>query len=162
MRAVSISVLRAGVGVDGDAHSGAEVQHLSLVVRHPTQPNLRQVHLIHEELFADLAEKGFVVAPGQIGENITTSGIDLLSLLRNSTLTIRDAVIQVTGLRNPCKQLDKYQTGLMNALRDRDAQGKWVRKAGVMGAVLEGGQVLPGDAITVSMPPEPHLALEVV
>lgn len=72
--------LIAGDGVEGDAHCGKTVQHRSRVKADPTQPNLRQVHLIHSELFEELKEQGFDVAAADLGENITTRGIDLLSL----------------------------------------------------------------------------------
>jgi len=123
--------LRAGLGVDGDAHCGATVKHRSRVARDPTQPNLRQVHLIHAELFEELQARGYTVMPGDLGENITTRGIDLLALPTGTRLHIgREAVVEVTGLRNPCVQLDKFQQGLMAAVLDRDANGALVRKAG--------------------------------
>lgn len=153
--AASITLL-AGLGVKGDAHAGATVKHRSRVARDPSQPNLRQVHLIHAELFDELAGKGFAVAPGDIGENIATRGIDLLALPTGARLTIGPAVIEVTGLRNPCHQLNLFQPGLMDAVLDRDADGGLVRKAGVMGVVLAGGEVRPGDAIEVALPPPPH------
>ncbi|GAB2178997.1 MOSC domain-containing protein [Dongia sp. agr-C8] len=152
--------LIAGQGVEGDAHSGATVKHRSRVRVDPTQPNLRQVHLVHAELHEELNAAGFRVHPGDIGENITTRGIDLLGLPTGSVLRIgRTAVIRVTGLRNPCTQLDGFQQGLTAAVLDRDAEGRLVRKAGVMSVVLEGGEVVPGDSITVELPPEPHLPL---
>jgi MOSC domain-containing protein YiiM len=152
--------LIAGQGVEGDAHSGETVKHRSRVRVDPTQPNLRQVHLVHAELHDELAAAGFKVHPGDIGENITTRGIDLLGLPTGSLLRIgATAVIRITGLRNPCTQLDKFQQGLTAAVLDRDAEGRVVRKAGVMSVVLAGGEVVPGDPITVELPPQPHLPL---
>ncbi len=153
--------LRAGLGVEGDAHMGVTVRHRSRVAQDPTQPNLRQVHLIHSELFQELSAAGFGVAAGDLGENITTHGIDLLGLPTGTLLHIGDtAVVRLTGLRNPCVQLDTFQPGLMAATLDRDAEGNLVRKAGVMGVVVQDGAVRPGDAITITLPPEPHIRLE--
>ena len=155
--------LLAGMGVEGDVHSGAKVQHLSRVARDAEQPNLRQVHLIHAELHDELAADGFSVSPGQMGENVTTRGIDLLALPAGARLHLGgEAVVEVTGLRNPCKQLDGIQPGLMAATLDRDADGELVRKAGVMGVVSSGGDVRPGDEIRVELPPAPHQSLEPV
>jgi MOSC domain-containing protein YiiM len=153
--------LLAGLGVEGDAHLGVTVKHRSRVAADPTQPNLRQIHLIHAELFDELSHKGFTVAVGEMGENVTTSGIDLLNLPRRTLLHLgREAVVEVTGLRNPCKQLDDFLPGLMRAVLDRDADGGLVRKAGIMGVVRAGGWVRPGDPIHVEVPPEPHEKLE--
>ncbi|MBC3759883.1 MOSC domain-containing protein [Hyunsoonleella sp. SJ7] len=153
--------LLKGLGVDGDAHSGTKVKHRSRVSKDPNQPNLRQVHLIHSELFDELKEKGFDIKEGEIGENITTKGIELLRLPIDSVLSIGDeAKILVTGLRNPCKQLDSLKQGLMKAVLDRDDKGNLIRKAGIMGVVLEGGEVKTGDEITVKLPEEPHIKLE--
>lgn len=150
-----------GIGVEGDIHSGALVRHLSRVAQDPTQPNLRQVHLIHAELFAELAEQGFSMEPGQLGENITTSGVDLLGLPLNTELHIgSSSVVRVTGLRNPCAQLDRFAPGLMTAVLDRAADGTLLRKAGIMGTVLVGGVVRRGDSIRVALPATPHQALE--
>jgi MOSC domain-containing protein YiiM len=155
--------LMAGLGVEGDAHQGTTVKHRSRVARDPTQPNLRQVHLIHAELHDELRKKGFEVKPGQMGENITTSGVDLLGLAAGTRLHIGDtAIVEVTGLRNPCAQLDKIQPGLMAAALDRDAEGHLVRKAGIMGIVLATGEVRPGDPIRTEPPPLPHQPLAVV
>ena len=155
--------LLAGLGVEGDAHMGETVKHRSRVARDPTQPNLRQVHLIHAELHDELRAAGFNVSPGAMGENITTRGIDLLGLPTGARLHIGPtAVVEVTGLRNPCAQLDGLQKGLMAAVLDRDEQGNLVRKAGIMGIVLEGGEGRPGDPIRVELPPEPHRRLELV
>ena len=142
--------LVAGLGVEGDAHFGATVQHLSRVRRDPTQPNLRQVHLIHRELFEEV---GAEVAPGELGENITTEGIDLLGLPRGTVLRLgTDAVVEVTGLRNPCLQIDRFEPGLLKQVVGTDADGHTIRKAGVMGVVLAGGAVKPGDTIAVELP----------
>ena len=150
-----------GLGVEGDAHMGEKVKHRSRVAKDPNQPNLRQVHLIHAELFEELAKKGFQVSNGQMGENITTYGIDLLSLPKDSILYIgSSAKVQVTGLRNPCKQIDSIQNGLMQAVLDKDESGNLIRKSGIMGIVLEGGAVKPNDEITVVLPSEPHIKLD--
>ena len=155
--------LVTGLGVEGDAHKGVTVKHRSRVARDPTQPNLRQVHLIHSELFDELRREGFEVAPGELGENVTTSGLDLLSLPAGARLRLGErAVVELTGLRNPCAQLDRFQSGLLGAVLTRDACGELVRKTGVMGIVLEGGEVRAGDAIEVELPALPHRALEVV
>jgi MOSC domain-containing protein YiiM len=142
-------VLVEGLGVQGDAHSGRTVKHRSRVARDPSQPNLRQVHLLHAELFDGLMDAGFAVWPGDMGENITTRGIDLLALSTGARLRVGEAVVEVTGLRNPCSQIDRFQQGLTAAVLGRDAQGGLVRKAGVMGIVVSGGAVRPGDAIDV-------------
>jgi len=153
--------LLAGLGVEGDAHLGVTVRHRSRVRQDPTQPNLRQVHLLHGELHDELMAKGFRVAPGVMGENVTTCGLDLLGLPCGTRLRLgTEAVVEVTGLRNPCKQLDDYQAGLLAAVLDRDAAGNLVRKAGIMGVVLAGGQVRTGDSIWVELPPQPHQRLE--
>jgi len=152
-----------GQGVQGDAHAGETVKHRSRVKLDPTQPNLRQIHLLHEELFEELSAQGFPVGPGALGENITTNGINLLGLPRGTILKIgSDAIVEVTGLRNPCKQLDAYQQGLMAALRPRDEMGIEVLKAGIMGIVIHGGAVKSGDVIQVLIPSEPHEQLECV
>ena len=157
--AMSIRLLK-GLGVDGDAHMGETVKHRSRVARDPTQPNLRQVHLIHEELFDELAPKSFVVRPGEMGENVTTRGIDLLGLPTGARLHLGDsAVVQVTGLRNPCIQIDRFQKCLMAATLDKDADGNLIRKAGVMSIVLAEGDVRPGDPIRVELPDGPHKPL---
>ena len=153
--------LLKGLGVEGDAHMGKKVKHRSRVAKDPTQPNLRQVHLIHSELFDELSEKGFKVRDGEMGENITTSGIDLLNLPQGTKLRIGKSVqIEVTGLRNPCKQLDTLQVGLMKALLDKAEDGSLIRKAGIMGIVLEGGEINGGDEIIVEFPPSPLKKLE--
>ena len=155
--------LLAGLGVAGDAHQGETVKHRSRVKRDPTQPNLRQVHLIHAELQDELRAAGFAIAPGQMGENVTTRGIDVLDLPVGTRLRLGEtATVEVTGLRNPCAQLDGVAAGLMAATLDRDEDGALVRKAGVMAVVLIAGDVRPGDPIVVETPPEPHQRLEPV
>jgi MOSC domain-containing protein YiiM len=153
--------LLAGLGVAGDAHAGKTVQHRSRVAADPTQPNLRQVHLIHAELHEELQAQGFQVGPGDMGENITTHGLDVLRLPRGTHLRLGpQAVVEITGLRNPCAQLNAFQPGLMQAVLGRDEQGNLIRKAGIMGVVLVGGEVRPEDEIQVQLPPLPHLPLE--
>lgn len=153
--------LLAGLGVEGDAHMGVTVKHRSRVAIAPNQPNLRQVHLIHAELHDELRTKEFNILAGEMGENMTTRGIDLLTLPVGTRLHVgRDAVIEITGLRNPCAQLNGIQTGLMAAVLDKDAHGKLVRKAGVMAVVLVGGEVQPSDPIRVELPPKPHQKLD--
>jgi MOSC domain-containing protein YiiM len=152
--------LLAGLGVEGDVHAGTTVKHRSRVARDPTRPNLRQVHLIHSELHAELRAGNFVVSPGEMGENVTTSGVDLLALPARTRLHLGEAaVVEVTGLRNPCVQLDGIQPGLMAATLARDGCGELIRKAGVMAVVVAGGRVRPGDPIRVEPPPGPHRAL---
>lgn len=152
--------LLAGLGVEGDAHQGARVQHLFRMRQNPDQPNLRQVHLMQAELHDELRAAGFAVAAGDLGENMTTRGIDLLALPTGARLHIGNtAVLEVTGLRNPCAQLDKFQQGLMAAVLDRDADGRLVRKSGIMAIVLTGGEVYAGDAIAIELPAGPQQAL---
>jgi MOSC domain-containing protein YiiM len=152
--------LLVGLGVEGDAHSGATVKHRSRVARDPSQPNLRQVHLVHAELHETLQQQGFAVSAGQMGENVTTRGVDLLGLPTGTRLCLGDtAIVEVTGLRNPCAQLDRIQPGLMGATLDRASDGSLIRKAGIMGVVLTGGEVRPGDPIRVELPPDPHRPL---
>jgi MOSC domain-containing protein YiiM len=155
--------LVAGLGVEGDAHAGATVKHRSRVRRDPTAPNLRQVHLVHAELFDELRPAGFDLAPGRMGENVTTRGLDLLALPTGARLRLgAAAVVEVTGLRDPCAQLDGLAPGLMKGCLARDAEGGLVRKAGVMAVVLAGGDVAPGDPIEVELPAAPHRPLVVV
>jgi MOSC domain-containing protein YiiM len=155
--------LLAGLGVEGDAHAGVTVKHRSRVARDPSAPNLRQVHLIHEELFADVAAHGFDVRPGDLGENVTTAGVDLLGLPTGTLLYLGpDAVVEVTGLRNPCAQIEAFRPGLLKRVVRRAADGQLVRLAGVMGVVRVGGEVHPGDPIRVDLPTGPHTALEPV
>lgn len=159
---MNIRLLR-GLGVAGDAHMGETVKHRSRVRKDPTQPNLRQVHLIHAELFDELRDKGFAVQPADLGENITTEGVDLLALPTGARLHLGDsAVVEITGLRNPCVQIDNFQKGLMAATLDRDAEGNLVRKAGVMSIVIADGDVRPGDSIRVELPAAPQHPLQPV
>ena len=152
--------LAAGLGVDGDAHAGETVKHRSRVARDPAQPNLRQVHLLHAELHDELRAQGFDLAPGEMGENVTTRGVDLLALPAGTRLRLgAAAVVEITGLRNPCRQLDGLRPGLMAATLARDQDGGLVRKAGVMAIVVAGGEVRPGDPIAVELPAPPHRAL---
>ncbi|MFG2644960.1 MOSC domain-containing protein [Streptomyces sp. NPDC048370] len=155
--------LLAGLGVEGDVHAGVTVKHRSRVAQDPTVPNLRQVHLIHAELFDEVLGAGFEVAPGALGENITTRGVDLLGLPTGTRLHLgAEAVVEVTGLRNPCAQIDNYRHGLLKQVLGRDEDGQIVRKAGIMSVVLTGGEVRPGDPIRVELPAEPHRPLEKV
>ncbi|WP_206518008.1 MOSC domain-containing protein [Rhodococcus sp. X156] len=156
--------LLAGLGVDGDAHAGATVQHRWAASRTPTAPNLRQVHLLQAELHDELRAEGFEVAPGALGENVTTRGVDLLALPTGTRLSLgAESVVELTGLRNPCVLIDRFQPGLRRAVSDRDHRGRIVRrKAGVMAVVLVGGQVQPGDPVVVELPAPPHRPLRLV
>ncbi len=150
--ALSIRLI-AGQGVDGDAHSGARVQHRSRARFNPSLPNLRQVHLLQAELLEELNAAGFPLTPVQMGENVTTAGLDLLALPEGTRLRLgSDAVVELTGLRNPCIQLERMMPGLMAACLGRDADGGLIRKAGVMAVVLTGGEVRAGDAIMIELP----------
>jgi MOSC domain-containing protein YiiM len=149
-----------GIGVEGDAHAGRTVQHLYNKARHPDRPNLCQVHLIHAELFEVLAAKGFSVNPGELGENITTRGIDLLHLPEGTVLTIGEALIRITGLRSPCSQIDRFRPGLMSHLIEDARNRRYL--CGVMGTVESGGTVRPGDAISMTLPRGDHRRLPVV
>lgn len=161
-RHVSVRLV-PGLGIEGDAHAGATVQHLSRLANDRTAPNLRQVHLIHAELFDELADRGFDILPGDMGENVTTRGIDLLALSCGTRLRLgEDAVIEVTGLRNPCRQLDEFAPGLMAATLDRAVDGSLIRKAGIMAVVIEGGEVRLGDPISVAFRPQSYCPLEPV
>lgn len=152
-----------GQGVAGDAHAGSTVKHRSRVSRDPSAPNLRQVHLLQSELFDTLVEEGFAVFPGDMGENVTTRGIDLLALPTGTRLRLGHQVdLEVTGLRNPCSQIDRFQPGLTGAVLERDAFGVIVRKAGIMTVVRGGGVARPGDTVLVQLPPVPHRRLEPV
>src|SRR6202790_4062221 len=152
--------LLTGLGVAGDAHMGATVKHRSRARKDPTQPNLRQVHLIDAELCVALRTKGFVVGPGELGENITTSGINLLALPTGSRLHLgASAVIEITGLRNPCIQVDQFQQGLMAATLEKRADGHLIRKAGIMSIVISDGDGRPRAGTPVEMPAAPHRAL---
>jgi MOSC domain-containing protein YiiM len=149
-----------GLGVEGDAHYGSTVKHRSRVAQNPNQPNLRQVHLIHNELFQEVADR-FTIEPGQMGENITTVGINLLELPTDTILYIgKSAIVKVTGLRNPCAQIDNFKPGLLKAVLDKDADDNLIRKAGIMGIILQSGEVKPGDAIRVELPTKPFKKLE--
>ena len=153
--------LLAGLGVEGDAHCGVTVKHRSRLAQYPNQPNLRQVHLIHAELHDELNSAGFLISPGQMGENITTRGIDLLALPTGTRLHIgAAAIVEVTGMRNPCPQLDRFQPGLMAAVLGRDEEGEVVRKAGIMGIVQRSGEISVGNSIEVELPNEPYRRLE--
>ena len=155
--------LLTGLGVEGDAHMGETVKHRSRVAQDPTQPNLRQVHLIHSELHQELSASGFSIQPGQMGENITTIGLDLLGMPKGAQLLIGEtAVLEVTGLRNPCHQLEGIQEGLMKAVLDRDEHNNLIRKAGIMAIVIHGGIIRTGDPITVKLPKKPYVALDKV
>ena len=149
-----------GLGIEGDAHAGATVKHRYQAVREPEAPNLRQVHLIHSELHDALLAQGFSIGTGDMGENITTRGLDLLALPTGARLRIgASAVVEVTGLRNPCHQLNAFRPGLMEATLERTPDGALIRKAGVMGVVLASGVVRPGDIIVVEAPDGPHRPL---
>ena len=155
--------LIAGVGVEGDAHAGETVKHRYLVGKNPDKPNLRQVHLIQSELLDELNSTGFSVDPGQLGENITTRGIDLPSLPRQTKLCIgAEVIVELTALRNPCVQIDEFQEGLLKQTIHKDDKGNPSLKGGVMGVVLVGGTILPGDSIVVNLPAKPFNSLEYV
>jgi MOSC domain-containing protein YiiM len=155
--------LVAGLGVAGDVHRGATVKHRSRVRRDPTQPNLRQVHLMHAELHDELNAKGFEVGAGQLGENVTTRGVDLLGLPTGTRLHLGPhAVVEVTGLRNPCPQIEAFREGLLKEVVGRDGNGDVVRRAGIMSVVLVGGEVRPGDEVRVELPGGPHTPLRPV
>lgn len=153
--------LLAGLGVEGDAHMGKTVKHWSRVALDPTQPNLRQVHFIQNELFTELKQQGFTVKAGDLGENITTQDIDLLALPKNTLLHIGDhAIIKVTGLRNPCAQIDQFQKGLLKAVLGFNLDGSIIRKAGIMGIIISGGLAKAGDKINITRPPKPYEKLD--
>ena len=158
MRRHAITLLE-GLGVDGDAHCGVTVQHRSRIAANPSQPNLRQVHLMHAELLDELNRSGFDVQPGQLGENITTTGVDLLGLPVGARLHIGSACVVLTGLRNPCQQINNFRPGLLKQVLRTDDAGQAVRLAGVMAVVARGGPVAAGDPIRVELPVEPHFAL---
>ena len=156
-------VLVAGHGIDGDAHAGATVRRRSRFRGTWVEPNVRQVHLIQRELFDELAVEGHEVAPGELGENVTTAGVDLLDLPLGTRIRLGDAAeVELTGLRNPCVQIERFQPGLMKRLIRRDGKGATHRRAGVMAIVVADGVVRPGDTVTVELPPAPHEALPVV
>lgn len=152
-----------GLGIAGDAHAGVTVQHRSRVARDPSQPNLRQVHLLHNELLQELTARGFPIRPGMLGENVTTSGLDLLALPTGTQLRLgATAVVELTGLRNPCSQIESFHEGLLAAVVQRGEDGRVTRKAGVMAIVVRGGVIATGDRIDVVLPAAPHRPLEVV
>ncbi|GAA3019862.1 MOSC domain-containing protein [Streptomyces fulvorobeus] len=154
--------LLAGLGVQGDVHAGETIRHQFRMRYEPRLPNLRQVHLIHEELFDELAAKGFTVTPGQLGENVSTRGIDLLGLPTGALLRLgEEAVVEVTGLRNPCAKINDFRRGLLQEVFELDAAtGEFVFKCGIMGVVRRSGAVHPGDTVHVELPPGPHTPLE--
>jgi len=170
--------LVAGLGVNGDAHAGVLVQHRSRVRRDPQQPNLRQIHLIHSELFDEARAMGYELSPGDLGENITTAGLDLHGLPTGTRLALGEAVVRLTGLRNPCAQINKFKPGLLKvvlATADgtptdepapstgfEEAAVRVIRRAGVMGVVERGGDVHPGLRISVGLPALPHEPLRPV
>ena len=155
--------LLTGRGVEGDAHCGETVQHLYLKRKNAHAPNRMQVHLLQAELFDELALAGFPLSPGQLGENITTCGIDLLTLPLGTRLHLgAEAVVELTGLRTPCKQIEAFQPGLQRQVVSRDAANKVLGKAGVMAIVLQDGEVLPTDGIDVVYPATPHLPLQMI
>ncbi|TDW29320.1 MOSC domain-containing protein [Cryobacterium psychrophilum] len=161
--AVTEIVLLEGFGIEGDAHAGATTQHRYLLKKNPTRPNLTQVHLIASQLFADLEPDGFSVAPGELGENITTAGVDLMALPEGALLHLGgEAVVRITGMRSPCSSINEFQRGLMKALIETDAAGRPVRRAGVMGVVARGGVVRPGDTLRVELPSGEQRPLGVV
>ena len=160
--AVSIKLIE-NFGVEGDAHAGEKIKHIYLAKKDPSRPNIRQIHLIPMELLAEVAKKGFLVNPGQLGENITTRGIDLIKLPVATKLHIGEqAVVQVTALRNPCPQINHFQKGLLKEMATKDPEGKVVRKAGVMGIVLVGGTVKPTDKVRIELPVSGHKPLEYI
>lgn len=149
-----------GFGVEGDAHFGSTVKHRSRVAQNPNQPNLRQVHFIQSELFDELHDR-FDINPGQLGENITTRGINLLELPTDTILHVgEEAIVKITGLRNPCPQIDHFKPGLLQAVLDKDSEGNLIRKAGIMGIVLKSGEVSPEDSISIQLPSKPYRKLE--
>ncbi|WP_020121112.1 MOSC domain-containing protein [Streptomyces canus] len=158
----SITLL-AGFGVEGDVHGGATVKHRFRMRKDPSQPNLRQVHLMHEELFDEVRRAGFEVAAGELGENVTTRGVDLLGLPTGTLLHLGgEAVVEVTGLRNPCAQIDRFQKGLMKQVVGRSEDGRALFRSGIMSVVVRGGVVRAGDAVGVELPEGPHQPLDIV
>ncbi len=168
--------LVAGLGVLGDAHAGTLVQHRSRVRRDPNQPNLRQVHLLHAEVFDDALAMGYELRPGDLGENVLTADLDLLGLPAGTLLDLGGPVVRLTGLRNPCAQINDFRPGLLKVVLSRadgtptdqpapstaspqSATSPLIRKAGVMAVVERGGDVVPGEAITVTLPDAPHVPL---
>ena len=156
--------LLAGEGVEGDAHCGRTAQHLYRMRQDPTQPNLCQVHLLAREFLDELAAKGHAAGPGDLGENVLTTNLDLLALPLGAVLRLgSEAVVEVTGQRTPCSQIDGFQRGLQqHCWGPRDAANKRTRRAGIMGIARTGGLVHPGDAITIELPSKPHSPLPAV
>lgn len=158
----SITLL-AGFGVEGDVHGGATVKHRFRMRKDPSQPNLRQVHLMHAELFEELRAAGFEVRAGELGENVTTLGVDLLGLSVGTRLHLGDeAVVEVTGLRNPCTQIDHFRKGLLKEVVGRGPTGAARFKSGIMGIVATGGVIRPGDTVGIEPPNGPHRPLDIV
>jgi len=156
-------ILLEGIGIQGDAHAGVTVQHLHRRARHPAEPNLRQVHLLPREFFDEAREEGYELAPGDLGENVLTQGLDLAGLSPDTLLHIgAGAVVRVTGLRNPCVQIDRFRKGLLKVTSGRDENGQAVRKAGIMRVVTTGGVIRAGDRTDVEPPVPPHRTLECV
>jgi len=150
-------------GVEGDAHAGKHIKHIFLAKKDPTRKNIRQVHLIQLELLNRLNEKGFTVSSGDLGENITTQGVDLLGLPEGTRLHLgNEAIVELTALRNPCVQIENFQKGLLKEVVGKDDQGNIIRKLGVMGVVVKGGKVTTSDAIEVELPKLPHKELEYI
>ena len=154
--------LLAGLGVEGDAHAGTTVQHLYRIGLDPTAPNLAQVHFLHVELVDEMAGKGYDISPGTMGENVLTQGLDLLAMPTGAIFRIGDATVEISGIRDPCKKIDTLGKGLTKLLIDKAPDGSCRRKAGIMGIVISGGTIRPGDAIHVELPVEPHRPLVVV
>jgi len=149
--------LLPGLGVEGDAHLGAQVKHRSRVAADPNQPNLRQVHLVMSELLDDVRAAGHEIEPGRLGENVTTTGIDLIGLPVGSMLRIGDtALVALTGLRNPCKQIRDVGDGVLKMMfvdgERYGRPGEQIGRTGVMGVVVAGGTVSAGDEIAVRYP----------
>ena len=154
--------LLEGLGVDGDAHAGKTVQHLYRIKLDRTAPNLAQVHFLPVELFDEMAALGYALAPGAMGENVLTRGLDLAAMPTGATFRVGEALVEISGIRDPCKKIDALGMGLTKAMFGKTPRGGLLRKAGIMGVVRRGGVLRPGDAIAVALPPEPHRALEVV
>ena len=155
--------LLEGIGVQGDAHAGVTVQHLYRAAQDPTQPNLRQVHLLPGEFLEEARQEGYEVGPGDLGENVLTQGVDLAGLSRDTLLHIGpEVVVRITGLRDPCVKINRFRQGLLKVALSRDEDGHLVRKAGIMGVVTAGGIIHPGDKIGVELPAPPHHALKCV
>ena len=155
--------LLAGLGVEGDAHCGSTVRHRYLVRRNPAAPNRTQVHLLEAEFLEALATDAPnfpAFHPGDFGENILTRSIRLISLPLGTRLHLGPtAIVELTGLRSPCKQMNTLRPGLMKA---SFVPGTRRHRAGVMAVVLEAGTLSAADTIHVELPPEPHIALRPV